>query len=238
MTLWRITVPILTVLTVLVVCAQPVAFASEVLYPVPGDIDVAYHIFDFAAFPSGTSTPFSETIVGSPHGPMTITYAVDDQGASDFVVAPMPVSGKGLVSDPSLSPGTLLITLSRPVFGIGVSFDTFGSGVIHMEFFSAGALLWSQTFMEDAGFLAGVVPLSLQPNSFDAVAVHAGADVFNPAFFGISEVFAEENVPEPGTVAFFVGGLVGLVFRAIRQSRTRERAAGAGPCGPGAAKAR
>ena len=216
-----ITVQIMTLLTVLVVCAQPVALASEVVYPVPGDIDVAYHIFDFAAFPSGTSTPFSETIVGSPHGPMTITYAVDDHGASDFVVAPMAVSGKGLVSDPSLSPGTLLITLSRPVFGIGVSFDTFGSGVIHMEFFSDGALFASQTFMQETGFLAGFVPLSLRPNSFDAVAVHAGADVFNPAFFGISEVFAEENVPEPGTAAFFVGGLVGLVLVLGRSFRRR-----------------
>ena len=106
-----------------------------------------------------------------------------------------------------------------------MSFDTFGSGVIHMEFFSDGALLLSQTFMEDTGFLAGVVPLSLQPNRFDAVAVHAGADVFNPAFFGISEVFAAENVPEPGSAAFFVGALVGLVLGALRQSRTRERAA-------------
>ena len=207
-----ITVQIMTLLTVLVVCAQPVALASEVLYPAPGEVAVAYHFFDFAAFPIGTSTPFSETIVGSPYGPMTITYDVGDQGAGDFLVAPLPVSGQGLVGDPSLPPGTLLIRLSRPVYGIGLLVDTFDSGVIHMDFFLHGTFRFTQTFMVEVGF-AGALPLSVQANSIDALAVHAGADVFDPAFFGIGQVFATENVPEPGTAALFVGGLVGFVLR-------------------------
>ena len=214
-----ITAQIMTLLTILVLCAQ-LALASEVVYPAPGEIAVAYHFFDFAAFPVGTSTPFSETIVGSPYGPMTITYDVGDQGAGDFLVAPLPVLGQALVSDPSLPPGTLLIRLSRPVYGIGVEVDTFGSGVIHLDFFSHGTFLFTQTFMMDVGF-AGGLPLSVQANSIDALAVHAGADVFNPAFFGIGQVFATENVPEPGTAALFVGGFVGLALLRRGSRRTK-----------------
>ena len=196
------------------------AFASELFYPTVGEpVSVAYYIFDFTAFPDGLGTPFSETLVGSPHGPMTITYSSTAGDPGAFAVGPLPFIPSALVRDPNASTAALVITLTRPVYGIAVSFETFDTGAFHMDLFSRGALVATLTD-ETSGRLIGHIPIgdpSLYENQFDAMVLYTDPGPIHAGFFGIDQVWALENVPEPGTVGVVAAGFLALTLLGCRR---------------------
>jgi hypothetical protein len=228
-------VAVVTILSILALGPYDSAHASQLIYPVHGEpVAVAQYNFDFTAFPEGFGTPFSETLTGSPHGPMTIKYSSTSGDPGAFAVGPSPLRASTLLRDASAPTATLVITLARPVYGIAVLFQTFDAGPFHMDFFSHGTLV--ATLADDAsgGFL-GLVPIgapSFYANHLDAIAVYIEPGPLDAGSFGIDQVFAFENVPEPTTVSIVAVGFVGLALlccrRAAPSTRSTRRARRAG----------
>lgn len=200
---------------------SPSALASQLIYPVHGEpVPVASYNFDFTAFAEGSGTPFSETLVGSPRGPMTITYSSTTGDPGAFAVGPSALSASTLLRDASAPTATLLITLTRPVYGIAVLFQTFEAGPFHMDLFSHGALVATLTDDTSGGFL-GLVPIgapSFYENHLDVIALYTEPGPFDAGSFGIEHVFAFENVPEPMTVGVVAVGFVALVLLRCRRA--------------------
>jgi hypothetical protein len=218
----RIATGLTTLLAILVLGSYSAALGSGLIYPVHGEqVAVAQYTFDFTAFPPGSSTPFSETLIGAPRGPMTITYSGGSLDPGAFALLPSPLAASTLVGNTNVPSATLLISLSRPVYGIAVAYETVESGPIHMDLFSHGIFAATMTDLDPAGFF-GVIPIgaSLFSNRFDAVVLHTEPGPVNPGFFGISEVVALENVPEPIGATVLAAGFAGLVL--LRRRCTRH----------------
>jgi len=223
-----------TFVTIFALAPYASALASQLHYPTQGEpVSVAQYDFDFTAFPGGFGTPFSETLVGSPRGPMTITYSSTTGDPGAFAVGPSPVAVSTLLRDATAPTATLVITLARPVYGIAVLFQTFDTGTFHMDLFSRGALVGTLIDDTSGGFF-GSVPignLSLYENHIDAIALYAEPGPIHAGSFGIDHVFAFENVPEPMTVGVVAVGFAVLVLlgRGRRSTRRTRLTADPGP---------
>jgi hypothetical protein len=206
-------------LVAFVLVPQSVTLASGITYPlVPFELPpTILYTFDFAAFPSGTPAPFSETLGPVTGGidPMTITYA----GTPGIFV----VGSSGLESK-LLPDATLSIGLSSKVYGIGVQYkmvDPSPLDQIYMDFFGDGKHLGSFASDFPEGFL-GFIPLCVCPNEFDGIVLHADSP-----FFSISEVVVVQNVPEPFNVALLATGFGGLALLSRRCHRRHADSAAA-----------
>jgi hypothetical protein len=173
---------------------------------------VAWYIFDFTAFPDGASTPLSETLVGSPTGPMTARYTAGPADPGAFAILPSPLADKTLVRSNDDPAAVLSIIPARSFYGIAVHYQVFGTGPILMDVFSDGRRFL--TFDDDdADAWVSAIPVGgYFPNRFDAVVLRFDRSTSSAGSFGVSEVIVMENLPEPIGLGMLGAGLVGLVL--------------------------
>jgi hypothetical protein len=205
------------------VATQPTAASQVTNRPaIPGfQAEWNFYEFDFTAFPLGTTTEFSETVGG-----LTITYSAPndpfafrtvDSGDIPATSSPFP----WLLGDAGSS--VLEISLSHPVFGIGVEFLTLGGGPILMDLLSDGL---DGTLVGGIGAVGGTPPGLIYPegfasllpvcvcaNYFDAVRL---SDLTDPSF-AVHRIVVARRVPEPPMFAILGIGLVALMT--VRRSK-------------------
>jgi hypothetical protein len=209
---------LLVVFIVCLVSIQP-TMASQVTYhpaiPGPGGEPAwASYVFNFAAFPLGQETGFSETV-----GDLTITYTSPNDPSAFKTI-----NSGDIPATPSLFPlllgangsSVLGISFSQSVYGIAVEYVTLGPGPIQMDLMSGGfggnavsTLSDSGTipsgFIYPEGFLS-LLPVCVCDNFFDAVKL---SDFTDPSF-AIRSIVVARQIPEPPTLALFGIGLVTL----------------------------
>jgi hypothetical protein len=219
-----------SLLVIIIACVVSIqtTMASQIVYHPAGpggESAWAAYFIDFAAFPPGQGTGFSETI-----GDLTVTYTAPNDPSAFITVnsgdipatsSPFPLL-LGMVGS-----SVLEISFSQSLFGIAVKYVTLGPGPIQMDLLSGGFGGNVVGTLSDSGTIPSgliypegslnLLPVCVCDNFFDAVKL---SDVTDPSF-AIRSIVVARQIPEPPMLALFAIGLAGLVtLRRSNQSAT------------------